>query len=47
MQNEQNLLQPSMIETKAAAPSTLAGGRLSNFSISGKEMSTCGLPRRR
>ena len=24
MQNEQNLLQPSMIETKAAAPSTLA-----------------------
>ena len=44
MQKVQNLLQPSMIETKAEAPSTLAGGRLSNFSISGNEMSTCDLP---
>ena len=42
----QYLLQPSMIETKAVAPSTRAGGRWSNFSISGKEMSTCGAPRR-
>ena len=31
-----------MIETKAVAPSTRAGGRWSNFSISGKLMSTCG-----
>ena len=31
-----------MIETKALAPSTRAGGRWSNFSISGKLMSTCG-----
>ena len=31
-----------MIETKALAPSTRAGGRWSNFSISGKRMSTCG-----
>jgi hypothetical protein len=31
-----------MIETKAEAPSTRAGGRWSNFSISGKLMSTCG-----
>ena len=40
----QYLLQPSMIETNAVAPSTRAGGRRSNFSISGNEMSTCGLP---
>ena len=33
-----------MIETKAVAPSTRAGGRWSNFSISGKLMSTCGRP---
>src|SRR6185437_11063745 len=33
-----------MIETNADAPSTRAGGRWSNFSISGKEMSTCGRP---
>src|SRR5437016_3897693 len=31
-----------MIETNALAPSTRAGGRWSNFSISGKLMSTCG-----
>ncbi len=31
-----------MMETKAEAPSTRAGGRWSNFSISGKLMSTCG-----
>jgi hypothetical protein len=31
-----------MIDTKAVAPSTRAGGRWSNFSISGKLMSTCG-----
>jgi hypothetical protein len=30
-----------MIDTKALAPAMRAGGRLSNFSISGKEMSTC------
>jgi hypothetical protein len=33
-----------MIDTKALAPSTRAGGRWSNFSISGKLMSTCGRP---
>src|SRR5215831_10940855 len=33
-----------MIETKALGPSTRAGGRLSNFSISGKLMSTWGFP---
>ena len=31
-----------MMETKAVAPSVRAGGRWSNFSISGKLMSTCG-----
>ena len=31
-----------MIETNAVGPSTRAGGRWSNFSISGKRMSTCG-----
>ena len=31
-----------MMLTNAVAPSTRAGGRLSNFSISGKLMSTCG-----
>ncbi len=36
--------QPSMIDTNAVAPSTRAGGRWSNFSISGKRMSTCGSP---
>ena len=35
-----------MMLTKALAPSTRAGGRWSNFSISGKLMSTCGLPSR-
>ena len=43
-QKEQYLLQPSMIETNADAPSTLAGGMASNFSISGKLMSTCARP---
>ena len=43
-QNEQYLLQPSMIDTNAAAPSTRGGGRWSNFSISGKLMSTCAMP---
>ena len=33
-----------MIETKADAPSTRAGGRWSNFSISGKLMSTWARP---
>ncbi len=33
-----------MIETKALGPSTRAGGRWSNFSISGNEMSTCEWP---
>ncbi len=33
-----------MIETKAEAFSTRAGGRWSNFSISGNEMSTCAAP---
>ncbi len=42
----QNLLQPSMIETKAVGPSTFAGGRWSNFSISGKLMSTLRSPGR-
>ena len=43
-QKLQYLLQPSMIDTKALPPSTRAGGRWSNFSISGKMMSTCGWP---
>ena len=43
-QNVQYLLQPSMIDTNAEAPSTRGGGRWSNFSISGKLMSTCGTP---
>ncbi len=43
-QNVQYLLQPSMIDTNAEAPSTRGGGRWSNFSISGNEMSTCGRP---
>ncbi len=42
-QNEQYLLQPSMIETNAVGPSARGSGRASNFSISGNEMSTCGL----
>ena len=46
-QKLQYLLQPSMIDTKALAPSTRGGGRWSNFSISGKEMSTCERPDRR
>ena len=33
-----------MIETKAEVPVTVAGGRASNFSISGKEISTCAFP---
>jgi len=33
-----------MMETKAEVPSTRAGGRWSNFSISGKLTSTCGRP---
>src|SRR5260221_2899669 len=33
-----------MIETNADAPSTLGAGRWSNFSISGKLVSTCGSP---
>ena len=33
-----------MMETNAAVPATRAGGRASNFSISGKEMSTCDSP---
>ena len=33
-----------MIDTKALAPSTRAGGMASNFSISGKEISTCERP---
>src|ERR1700682_4381404 len=43
-QKLQYLLQPSMIDTNAAAPSARAGGRWSNFSISGNEMSTCARP---
>src|SRR3954463_10549457 len=47
-QKLQYLLQPSMIVTKALAPAFLpasrGAGRLSNFSISGKLMSTCGSP---
>ncbi len=43
-QNVQYLLQPSMIDTNALAASTRGGGRWSNFSISGNEMSTCGTP---
>jgi hypothetical protein len=35
-----------MIETKAEVPLTVAGGRASNFSISGKEISTCAFPAR-
>jgi hypothetical protein len=31
-----------MIDTNAVGPSTRGGGRWSNFSISGNEMSTCG-----
>ncbi len=33
-----------MIETNAVGPSARGSGRRSNFSISGKLMSTCGLP---
>src|SRR5690348_4018170 len=33
-----------MIDTNALGPSARGSGRRSNFSISGKEMSTCGLP---
>ena len=33
-----------MIETKAVGPSARGSGRRSNFSISGKLTSTCGLP---
>jgi hypothetical protein len=33
-----------MIETNAEGPSARGSGRRSNFSISGKLMSTCGLP---
>ena len=43
-QKVQYLLQPSMIDTNADAPSMRGGGRWSNFSISGKRMSTCGTP---
>ena len=39
-QNVQYLLQPSMIETNAVAPSARGSGRRSNFSISGKLTST-------
>ena len=39
-QKLQYLLQPSMIETKARAPSARGGGSWSNFSISGKLTST-------
>ena len=43
----QYLLQPSMIETKAVAPSARGSGSRSNFSISGNETSTCGARVRR
>ncbi|CFW09068.1 Uncharacterised protein [Bordetella pertussis] len=33
-----------MMDTNAVAPSTRGGGRASNFSISGKLMSTCDTP---
>jgi len=33
-----------MMETKALGPLAPAAGKLSNFSISGKEISTAGLP---
>jgi Ni,Fe-hydrogenase III large subunit len=33
-----------MIETKAVGPSARGSGMRSNFSISGKLMSTCGRP---
>jgi len=44
MQKLQYLLQPSMMDTKARAPSARGAGRRSNFSISGKLTSTTGLP---
>ena len=47
MQKLQYLLQPSMIETKARAPSARGAGRRSNFSISGKLTSTTERPVRR
>ena len=47
MQKLQYLLQPSMMETKAVAPSARGSGRRSNFSISGKLTSTTARPVRR
>ena len=43
-QNVQYLLQPSMIETNAVAPVARGSGSRSNFSISGKLMSTTERP---
>ncbi len=43
-QKVQYLLQPSMIETKAVTPSARGSGSRSNFSISGKLMSTTARP---
>ncbi len=43
-QNVQYLLQPSMIETNAVAPSARGSGSASNFSISGKLTSTTERP---
>ena len=40
----QYLLHPSMMEIKATGPSARGSGNRSNFSISGKEISTTGLP---
>ena len=44
MQKLQYLLQPSMTDTKARAPSARGAGSRSNFSISGKLTSTTGRP---
>ncbi len=44
MQKLQYLLQPSMIETNAVAPSARGAGKRSNFSISGKLTSTTERP---
>ena len=44
MQKLQYLLQPSMTDTYAAAPSARGAGRASNFSTSGKLTSTAGRP---
>jgi len=47
MQKLQYLLQPSITDTQARAPSARGSGRRSNFSISGKLTSTAARPVRR